>query len=69
MAFKKGTRPGYNRFFNGELFELGNGDYLPGGNGFTKREAQKHADEWRKSYPGSKARIVQWKNKYWVYVN
>ena len=60
-----------SKMFDGEEFELLNGNYYKAGkgpsDGYDKETAQKCAQVWRDSYPGSKARVVKIGNYYYAY--
>lgn len=59
-------RPSQERYFNGELFDLLNGAYAGMPDGCkTRNAAETMAAQWKK--PSGKARIVKWRDRYWVY--
>lgn len=63
-AHSKPTPP-RERTFDGEDFELRSGEYGPGAGGHTKAKAQQYAGDLRRA--GTRARVVPYGGKYFVY--
>jgi len=63
-AHSKPTPP-RERVFNGEVFELWTGEYGPEAGGHTKAKAQQYAGDLRRA--GTRARVVPYGGKYFVY--
>ena len=63
-AHSKPTPP-RERVFGGEVFEIWSGEYGPEAGGHTKAKAQQYAGDLRRA--GTRARVVQYGRKYFVY--
>jgi len=63
-AHSKPTPP-RERVFGGEVFEIWSGEYGPEAGGHTKAKAQQYAGDLRRA--GTRARVVEYGRKYFVY--
>ena len=63
-AHSKPTPP-RERVFGGEVFEIWTGEYGPEAGGHTKARAQQYAETLRRA--GTRARVVPYGGKYFVY--
>lgn len=65
----KHLMPADERYMSGYVWDLFNGNYGGPSSGYTtKRDAEKGAKEWIHSGHDCHARIVKFRDRYWVYV-